>query len=51
MAKNPIDPEAIRKQLKDLIDNFEEELKRKDLRKKVLSLVLVFQNLRAPENP
>lgn len=47
MTKNPINPDAIRKQLKDLIDNFEEELKRKDLRKKVLSLVLVFQNLRA----
>lgn len=46
MAKNLVDPEATRKQLKDLIDNFEEELKRKDLRKKVLSLVLVFQNLR-----
>jgi len=32
--------------LKDLIDNFEEELKRKDLRRKVLSLVPVFRHLR-----
>jgi hypothetical protein len=47
MTKKPVDPEAIRKQLKYLIDNFEEELKRKDLRRKVLSLVLVFQNLRS----
>lgn len=46
MYKKPIDPESIRKKLKYLIDHFEEELKRKDLRQKVLSLVPVFQNLR-----
>ncbi len=46
MPKSPIDPEEIRKKLKQLIDHFEEELKRKDLRQKVLSLVPVFQHLR-----
>jgi hypothetical protein len=46
MAKLPIDSEEIRKKLKHLIENFENELKKKDLRQKVLSLVPVFQNLR-----
>jgi hypothetical protein len=46
MAKPLIDSEEIRKKLKYLIDHFEDELKKKDLRQKVLSLVPIFQNLR-----
>ncbi len=44
--KNLQDPESIRKELKNLIDNFEIELKRDDLRQKVLSLIPVFHHLR-----
>jgi hypothetical protein len=46
MKSQPMDPETIRRKLKSLIDNFEEELKKKDLRQKVLSLVPVFHHLR-----
>ncbi|HBI47782.1 MAG TPA: HNH endonuclease [Smithella sp.] len=46
MKKRELDSEAIRKKVKSLIDNFEEELKGKDLRQKVLSLVPVFNHLR-----
>lgn len=46
MKSQFIDPESIRRKLKSLIDNFEEELKNKDLRQKVLSLVPVFHYLR-----
>ena len=46
MKKSELDSEAIRKKVKSLIDNFEEELKGKDLRQKVLSLVPVFHHLR-----
>jgi hypothetical protein len=46
MPKNLLDPETLRKKLKYLIDHFEEELTKKDLRQKVLSLVPIFQNLR-----
>lgn len=46
--KNKIDDsEVIRTKLKTLIDNFESELKKKDLRKKVKALVPIFQNLRS----
>lgn len=38
--------EKIRKQLQELLANFEQELKSDSLRKKVLSLVSCFQNLR-----
>jgi hypothetical protein len=41
------DSEVIRTKLKTLIDNFESELKKKDLRKKVKALVPIFQNLRS----
>lgn len=46
MLKIQIDPESFRKKLKYLIDHFEEELTGKDLRRKVLSLVPIFHNLR-----
>jgi HNH endonuclease len=46
MKNQTYDPESIREKLRDLIDNFEEELKRKDLRQKVLALVPVFHHLR-----
>lgn len=46
MKKRELDSETIRKKVKSLIDNFEEELKGKDLRQKVLSLVPVFHHLR-----
>lgn len=46
MRKKELDSESIRKAIKNLIDNFEEELKREDLRQKVLSLVPVFHQLR-----
>ena len=46
MKKRELDPESIRKEVKNLISNFEEELKGKDLRQKVLSLVPVFHQLR-----
>jgi hypothetical protein len=39
-------PEQIRKEVQNLIANFEAELKEKDLRKKVLDLVPVFRRLR-----
>lgn len=46
--KNKIDDsEVIRTKLKTLIDNFESELKKKDLRKKVKALVPIFQKLRS----
>ena len=46
MKTKTADPEIIRRKLKSLIDNFEKELKSKDLRRKVLSLVPVFHQLR-----
>lgn len=46
MKKTTLDTEAIRKQIKLLIDNFELELQKKDLRKKVLALVPIFHSLR-----
>ncbi len=46
MKGNRIDPESVRRKLKNLIDNFEDELQHKDLRRKVLALVPVFHNLR-----
>jgi hypothetical protein len=46
MKNQTLDPESIRKKVKSLIDNFELELKGKDLRQKVLSLVPVFHHLR-----
>lgn len=46
MKKKELDSETIRKKVKSLIENFEEELKGKDLRQKVLSLVPVFHHLR-----
>jgi hypothetical protein len=46
MGKKSVDTESVRKTLKDLIDNFEAELKRNDLRDKVLSLVVIFNHLR-----
>ena len=41
-----MDPESIYQELRVLIDNFEKELKQDELRKKVLSLIPVFHNLR-----
>lgn len=38
------EPEAIRSELQNLINNFEQELKKEDLRQKVLSLVQVLHN-------
>lgn len=46
MKKRELDSESIRRKIKTLIDNFENELKSSDLRQKVLSLVPVFHNLR-----
>jgi hypothetical protein len=46
MATKRTEPESIRSKLIALIENFESELKQKDLRKKVLALVPVFHNLR-----
>lgn len=46
MKKQDLDSESIRRKVKSLIDNFEEELKGTDLRQKVLSLVPVFHHLR-----
>jgi hypothetical protein len=41
------EPEKIRKELHTLLNNFEQELKKEDLRQKVLSLVQVLHSLRA----
>jgi hypothetical protein len=46
MKKKELDSESIRKELKLLIDNFENELQTKDLRTKVKSLIPIFHNLR-----
>ena len=45
MIKN--NPESIRKELQDLISNFELELKKEELRPKVLSLVQFLEKFRA----
>ena len=46
MKTQSVDIQKIRQELQNLIDNFANELQRKDLRKKVLSLVSVFHHLR-----
>jgi hypothetical protein len=46
MNKPKMDSETIRKKLKYLIDNFESELQKKDLRQKVKALIPIFHNLR-----
>jgi hypothetical protein len=46
MKNRQSDPESIRRELKSLIDNFETELQRKDLRQRVLSLIPIFRHLR-----
>ena len=42
----PLDPEAVRQKVANLIKNFEEELRSGELRPKVLALVPIFQGLR-----
>jgi len=43
---NPRESERIRKEVQELIENFEIEIKNNDLRKKVLALIPVFRRLR-----
>lgn len=44
--RKQVDPEVVRRRIEELIRNFESELRKEDLRPKVLSLVPIFHGLR-----